>query len=86
LKIHRVKIDEELMRNIAKKTGGQYFRATDNTSLQAVYNEIDKLEKSEIKDKRYLNYIEKFPPFLWISFVLAVVEIILRRTVYRSII
>jgi Ca-activated chloride channel family protein len=81
-----VKIDEELMRNIAKKTGGQYFRATDNTSLQAVYNEIDKLEKSEIKDKRYLNYIEKFPPFLWISFVLAVVEIILRRTVYRSII
>jgi Ca-activated chloride channel family protein len=81
-----VRIDEDLMRKIAEKTGGKYFRATDNTSLKAVYDEINELEKSEIKDKRYQNYIEKFPPFLWIALILIIVEISLRRTVYRSII
>jgi len=81
-----VKIDEELMRGVATKTGGKYFRATDNNSLKAVYNEIDKLEKSEIKDKRYLNYDEKFRPFLWIGFILIIVEVVLRRTLYRSFI
>lgn len=81
-----VQIDDDLMRNIAAKTGGKYFRATDNNSLKAVYDEINKLEKSELKDKRYLNYEEKFRPFLWIAFIFVVLEIILRRTLYRSFI
>lgn len=81
-----VEIDEEMMKSIAKKTGGKYFRATDNNSLKAIYNEINTLEKSEIKDKRYLNYDEKFRPFLWIGLVLIVIEAVLRKTVYRSFI
>lgn len=81
-----VTIDEELMRLIAKKTDGKYFRATDIVSLKAIYDEIDKLEKSEIKDKRYLNYIEKFPPFLWAALILIILELIVRKTVYRSIV
>lgn len=81
-----VKIDEDLMKSIAKKTDGKYFRATDIDSLNSIYNEIDKLEKSEIKDKRYLNYVEKFPPFLWAGLLFTLLEIILRRTLYRGII
>jgi len=81
-----VKIDEELMQDIAKKTGGKYFRATDNNSLKAIYDEINTLEKSEIKDKRYLNYDEKFRPWLWLGLVLILLEIVLRKTIYRSFI
>lgn len=81
-----VKIDEELMQDIAKKTGGKYFRATDNNSLKAIYDEINTLEKSEIKDKRYLNYDEKFRPWLWLGLILILLEIVLRKTIYRSFI
>lgn len=81
-----VVIDEVLMRDIAKITGGKYFRATDNNSLKAVYNEIDKLEKSEIKDRRFMNYTELFRPFLLIALVLLLIEFIAWRTVYKSII
>lgn len=81
-----VKIDEALMKDIARKTGGKYFRATDNNSLKAIYDEINKLEKSEIKDKRYLNYNELFRPFLLIALALILIEFALRKTVYRSII
>lgn len=81
-----VKIDEELMKSIAKKTAGKYFRATDIESLNTIYDEIDKLEKSEIKDKQYLNYIERFPPFVWAALLFTLLEIILKRTIYRGII
>ena len=81
-----VKIDEALMKDIARKTGGKYFRATDNNSLKAIYDEINKLEKSEIKDKRYLNYNELFRPFLLLALALILIEFALRKTVYRSII
>jgi Ca-activated chloride channel family protein len=81
-----VKIDEALMKDIARKTGGKYFRATDNNSLKAIYDEINKLEKSEIKDKRYLNYNELFRPFLLFALALILIEFALRKTVYRSII
>lgn len=81
-----VKIDEALMKDIARKTGGKYFRATDNNSLKAIYDEINTLEKSEIKDNRYLNYTEMFRPFLLIGLALCLVEFILRKTLYRSIV
>lgn len=81
-----VKIDEALMKDIAKETGGKYFRATDNNSLKAIYDEINKLEKSEIKDKRYLNFLELFRPFLLIALALILIEFALRKTVYKSII
>lgn len=43
------------MREIAAITGGRFYRATDNRALQQVFDEIDILEKSEIKESRYLN-------------------------------
>ena len=51
-----VKIDEPVLREIAQTTGGKYFRATSNQSLEDVYNEINQLEKSELKSNKFYNY------------------------------
>ena len=48
----KVEIDETLMQQIASKTKGTYFRATSNEKLVAIYNEIDQLEKSIIKEQK----------------------------------
>ncbi|MDP3352921.1 MAG: VWA domain-containing protein, partial [Flavobacteriaceae bacterium] len=56
----QVEIDEELLRFIANQTEGKYFRATDNVRLKAIYDEINKLEKTEIEEFRYYNYSEKY--------------------------
>ncbi len=56
----RVHIDEATLQEIAAKTGGRYFRATDHDGLAAVVAEIDKLERSEITELRYLDYTERY--------------------------
>jgi Ca-activated chloride channel family protein len=59
-----VEIDEELLKAIAERTGGEFFRATDSGSLRRIFDRIDKLEKSEIKTSAYRRYREWFPPVL----------------------
>jgi Ca-activated chloride channel family protein len=59
-----VQIDEGLLRRIATQTGGEFFRATDSTSLRTIFDRIDHLEKSEIKLKAYRRYRELFAPLL----------------------
>ena len=54
----KVEIDEELLKTIAKNTGGLYFRATDNKKLEEIYDEINKLEKTEVEEFKYYNYEE----------------------------
>lgn len=81
-----VKIDEDILKDIAKRTGGQYFRATDNSSLKSIYGEINKLETTEIDEVRYYSYTELFRPFLFIAFALLLAEAIARKTLYRSFI
>ena len=81
-----VEIDEKLLKTIAKNTGGKYFRATNNNKLKDIYQSIDKLEKSEIKELKFYDYDEKYRPFVWIAGILLLVEILLRKTVYRSFI
>lgn len=85
-KMAPVKIDEQLLEDIAKETGGKYFRATDNNRLAEIYKEIDKLETSEIPELKYFNYEEKFRIFVWAALGLLVLEAVLRRTLYRSFI
>jgi Ca-activated chloride channel family protein len=80
-----VEIDEELLQEIAKKTGGQYFRATNNESLQAIYQEIDKLEKKEVEELRYYAYTELFRPFMLWAFGLLFLEVLLKNTLLRSL-
>jgi Ca-activated chloride channel family protein len=59
-----VEIDEGLLKAIAERTGGEFFRATDSGSLRRIFDRIDKLEKSEIKTSAYRRYREWFPPVL----------------------
>lgn len=79
-----VEIDEELMKEIAKKTGGRYYRATDREKLREIYDEINKLEKSDIKEYTYRNYTEKFRPLLIVGGIFFLLEFLLRYTVFRS--
>ncbi len=79
-----VEIDEALLKEIAKQTGGQYFRATNNKKLEEIYEEINKLEKTEVEEFKYTNYEEKFRPLVWLAGILIVFELLLKATVYRS--
>jgi Ca-activated chloride channel family protein len=81
-----VQIDETLLKEIANKTSGIYFRATSNSKLQSIYDQINKLETSEIKEQKFYNYNEKFRPLVWVAFGLLLAEIIARKTLYRSFI
>lgn len=82
----QVEIDEKLMKEIAKVTEGKYFRATSNKKLKEIYSEINKLEKTEIEEKKYFNYDEKFKPLIWFAFIFLLLEIILKNTVFRGFI
>ena len=82
----KVEIDEELLKNIAINTGGLYFRATDNKKLEEIYNEINKLEKTEIEEFKYYNYEEKFRPLILLALTLLIIEWLMRNTLFRSFI
>ena len=78
-----VKIDEPVLREIAQTTGGKYFRATSNQSLEDVYNEINQLEKSELKSTKLYNYEEYFRFFLWIALGVLILDAALRWVFYK---
>lgn len=80
----QVEIDEDLLSEIADVTGGKYFRATNNKKLAEIYNEINKLEKTEIEEKKYYNYEEKYRPLVLLAGLLLLLELILRNTMFRS--
>ncbi|MEH6536977.1 MAG: VWA domain-containing protein [Psychroserpens sp.] len=80
----QVEIDEELLNEIADVTGGRYFRATDNKKLREIYNEINKLEKTDIEEIKYTTYDEKYRPLVLIALALLLLEALLRLTVFRS--
>jgi Ca-activated chloride channel family protein len=82
----KVEIDEQLLRNIARKTDGKYFRATSNSKLAEIYGSINKLETTEIEELKFYDYDEKFRPFVWLAGFLILLEVGLRNTVYRSFI
>ena len=80
----KVEIDEDLLRYISEKTSGRYFRATDNLELQNIYDEINKLEKTEIKETIFTNVSEKYRPFVMLGFILFVIEVFARKTIFKS--
>src|SRR5690554_786201 len=81
-----VKIDEALMRDIANTTGGKYYRATSNTKLNEIYDEINKLEKTDVEELKYFNYDEKYRSLILLAGVLLLLEFILRKTLFKSFI
>ncbi|MEH6682279.1 MAG: VWA domain-containing protein [Sediminicola sp.] len=84
--MRQVEIDEKLLENIADVTGGEYFRATNNDKLEAIYEEINKLEKTEVEEFKYYQYEEKFRPWVLLALGLLLFEWLLRNTLFRSFI
>ena len=80
-----VEIDEEMLRAIAERTGGRYFRATDREALREIYNEISTLETSQVEVRTYTSIDEQFAYFLWPAFGLLLLEILLTTTRLRRI-
>jgi Ca-activated chloride channel family protein len=79
-----VEIDEGLMKQIAADTGGKYYRATNNTKLKEIYEEIDQLEKTEIEEFKFYNIQEMFRPLVLIALGLLGFEMLLRYTIFRT--
>lgn len=82
----KVEIDEKLMKEIALMTDGKYFRATSNKSLESIYNEINKMETTEVQEQRFYNYDEKFRLFGFLALGLLSLELVLRKTLFRGFI
>lgn len=80
-----VEIDENTLKQIAQMTEGQYFRATNNNSLREIYEEIDELEKSKINVKEFSRKEEQFLPFAIVAFILLLLELVISKTILRSI-
>ncbi len=82
----KVEIDEKLLKFIAKETGGKYFRATNKKKLKAIYDEIDKLEKTEIEEFKYYNYTEQYRFLVLLAGLFLLLEFVLRNTIFKSFI
>ncbi len=80
-----VEIDEELLRDIAAKTGGHYFRAEDNEALKSIYNEINAMEKSDVQVTEYTLYTERFIEWLLLGLLLLAAELFMRYVVLNRI-
>src|SRR5690606_5463999 len=70
----RTEIDEAMLREVAAITGGKYYRAQSPGALEAIYKEIDGLEKVEIKTSRYTRYRERFMPLALAALLLLLAE------------
>lgn len=77
--------DESTLQRIANTTGGQYFRATDNSSLKSIYEQIDQLEKTKLRVREYAKHTDIFPPFIVAALLCLIAEIILRYFVLRTV-
>ena len=82
--MQQVEIDEPLMKKIAQTTKGRYFRATNNQKLEQIYDEINKLETTEIEEFKYTEIDEKFRSLVIIAAILLLLEFLLKHTLFRS--
>lgn len=91
-----VNIDEDTLREIADKTGGKYFRATDSDSLKSIYQAIDDLEKTKIEADSFVDYKElslrshrylgySVPALLLMAFACLTIRLVLLQTLFRQI-
>lgn len=80
-----VEIDEQMMNQISKATGGQYFRATKNAELEVIYQDIDKMERTKFSVKQYSRRNELYQPFALAALLLLLMEIFLRVVVLKRL-
>jgi Ca-activated chloride channel family protein len=80
-----VSIDETMLRKIADKTHGQYFRATDHAGLFKIYEEIDKLERATFEENRFTEYRQYAGPFVLAAMALVIGAFVLAGTLLRRL-
>ena len=80
----KVEIDEALMKTIAQKTGGKYFRATDTKRLESIYDEINQLEKTKVDEQKFVQRTELFRPLVLLALFLLLAEFISRKTLFKG--
>ena len=78
-------LDEETLKQISSITGARFFRAKDSATLGQIYDEIDKLEKTDVKVKDYSEYNELFAWFAFPGLILLLAEIVLGQTVLMKV-
>jgi Ca-activated chloride channel family protein len=78
-------LDEPTLQEIATTTNGLFFRAQNSEKLKDIYDQIDKLEKTEIKTTIFTSYEERFYPWLFAGFLVLLLELILQNTRFRRI-
>ena len=81
----KVEIDEQLLKNISKTTGGEYFRAVDNKALEEIYARINEMEKSEVQITHYTSYEELYFGWLLLMFLLLALEFVVERVMLNRI-
>lgn len=80
-----VDFDEEALRQIAEVTGGKYYHATSSEKLAQIYDEIGRLETTEVTSRIHLQYSERYAGFLWPGLLILLAEFVLRQTRMRSL-
>ncbi len=80
-----VEIDEQTLESIAERTGGKYFRATDKEKLQAIYDEINTLEKSKVEITDFTVYHEEFLAWLLAAMALLLLEFLMSNVILKRI-
>ena len=81
----KVDIDEPTLQEIARKTGGKYYRADKTETLQQIYDEIDTLEKTEVEVRRFLHIDELFSPVVLVGMGFLLLEVLLGHSVWRKL-
>ncbi|MBK6767178.1 MAG: VWA domain-containing protein [bacterium] len=81
----QVNIDEEMLTEITKETGGRYYRATDEKSLASIYEQIDQLERTKIQVEEYREVAEMFGPWLTSALLCLALEALLSLTILRKL-
>jgi len=82
----QVQIDEKLLQQIAKETGGEYFRAQDMEQLKAIYGKIDLLERTKIETTTIRNYKEKYHLFVLLAICFVLIQVLLVNTLFKTIV
>ncbi|HJP30311.1 MAG TPA: VWA domain-containing protein [Candidatus Latescibacteria bacterium] len=80
-----VDFDEEVLRQIAGVTGGQYYHATSSEKLAEIYEEIGRLETTEVTSRIHLEFSERYASFLWLGLFVLLAEYVLRQTRLRTL-
>jgi Ca-activated chloride channel family protein len=77
--------DEDTLQKIAQMTGGIFYRADNSEKLESIYDQIDKLEKTEATINKYTEYKELYPAFIAAGLLILLLELILGQTVFRRL-